>query len=234
MTIVILVSLLLGVITTVGAAWGAAWRFNVAAASSVAVQSNLVVPATSGDRVSLEVADGPGCRMLIWSNHDFLGAPGTDLSDVFTGDHPIDMPTLAESTPAWSRIDLAAYRQTISEAWVFEFAFGWPSRTMYAIMVDAPKAQHASIVGNVAFSQSHVRGPGLPLCPIWLPFLRDAALFMLIWLIVIETTHRASRAVIAHRRQRGGRCSQCGYMLDPETRSERCPECGSIERGNRR
>lgn len=224
--LLVLLACVLGAVTTVSLAWMAAWRFHREASSFSADQNIQHVPATSGDRVSLEIVGDPGCRLLIWSNHDFLGAPGLDLSDVFTTDHPIDMPTLADSTPSWSRLDLSTYRQTITEAWVMEYAFGWPSRTMYAMTVDAPPALHDSIVGDVGWTQPHSRGPGVPLLPIWPRFIRDALMFAVGWLVLIPVSRLAVRSVIEWRRRRRGACSRCGYLRDPSAAVPRCPECG--------
>jgi len=118
---------------------------------------------------------------------------------------------------AWSRIDTVLvgwpFRAFAGEAWYRTLQ----QREAPDVVADARGAWSMGLMkGDFVF---------IPIRPRWPGILGN----ILFWGSVAWTAVALPLAIRRRRRERYGRCSQCGYTLDKHAvkRPERCPECGA-------
>lgn len=205
---------LLGIATSIAIAWSAT-LFNTGAGRYYTVASNGWVG---------RLQRGPA-RITIGAAGDAYG-----LTESLRAEDD-----LAE-IPRWSRFqDPPSSLEVRAE----EVAGGWPlpclryrRQTEGEILVpDLDFASRGALEGDNPLTAIGIGRPGvqlLPISPLWLHLLVDAALLGAAWFILLRI-HYPWRLVQAMGRVRRGLCPTCAYDLR-YIESARCPECGRPRR----
>lgn len=196
----ILVSLLLGVISTAAMAWGL----------------KELVDATSSSPEIVWVSENHfGWTVFILRRP---GALTVNALASFRSSGPVELND--ERVPRWSRVRrLPAYQAGGTVPMVQDSAYGWPMLSMwYSVDGERDWETGRLVSRSVTGSGSSFEIPLRPLVP---GFLFDAIIYGLVWFILLTCPGLIRRY---HRIQRG-LCLNCGYDLCGNVVA-RCPECG--------
>jgi len=234
------VCLLLGVVTTVGVAWGLAWRwFGPHAQKS---ETQYTASDHRGERITVAQ---PGLRQqtviqvprrkFITETPLFVSCFGRDI-EMYPGVEVDPAVRLPHDGEAWgvgrSLSQLPGRAQ--SSCRVDEAASGWPRLCLWwgDLTVRQPDETYSDYVvtkastqritlsnANVAWFATTPRA--LPVCPIWGGFVVNAMVYGAAWSGMVLVPPLVRRAV----RRRRGLCAECGYDLS-WLGAGVCPECG--------
>lgn len=213
----VLISLGLGVVTTVLLAWGAA-----------AIEDTNGLPFGP-------VAFCRGEFCVLWETDTSNLRTQTRWS-VFAAGEPLRSPRAlsdtAQRTPCrWSRAHWPDAKDVGHLH--MEVASGWPMRSMVAEhripqFASSRELDAVSVVAGISIADGPSGLPrALPLRAIPVGFAVDSLLSTTTWWLLLFAFPTVRRI----RRHRRGACLRCGYGPLP-SRDARCPECGSI-RGER-
>ena len=199
--------LFLGVVTTVGVAWGLALSHS----TSIPLQARIGV---------LRPLDEP-----VWIG-DHVRDFGTDYIEFsatsvgFGDEKPGDA---ARYLPRWSSGGTPPTLADVSNGvLVAEIAGGWPMRSNFCTVRIEGVTGVVSLAGGLAWQSSPADRP-LPLRPIFPGFIINTLFYAAIWFGVFFGVGALRRFV----RRKRGRCVKCSYDLRGAPGDDKgCPECG--------
>ncbi len=218
--------LILGVMTTVGIAWGCgALSSLVASEESKLLRTHEDTPcwviykfsSHSGSFVSaIEVQTDSIARYLLIPDSTYT-------------------PDIAAFVPYWSQLTNSIKADdTKIPRYIQEIARGWPMRALscetevgwdWDAIIGPKIIRHGIIIGKFPNSGS-LSDRIFPLKPIWLGFVIDTALYWLLWYVVLSTLLWMYLMRRTRKRRRRGLCIHCAYDLRGSNVSGQCPECG--------
>ncbi|MCI0629391.1 MAG: hypothetical protein L0Y44_01905 [Phycisphaerales bacterium] len=216
----VLVSLVLGALTTIGVAWNCVL---------------LVEPLTGKLSGSFQFNTSDSWSCWIFQRSGAVLVQRTPMrpsstTKLLTGPsgltlwHGEPIPQI----PSWSRVHQPPSGEELQiRGTMIEDARGWPVVTMvsrYAVGSKTPGAQGST--PHMPFwllSRSGTLPRTIPMSPIWPNFATSAVGWGGLWLVLLV----APGAVRRCRRARNGWCVACGYDLR-STPGEVCPECGAV------
>lgn len=211
-----LVSIILGVMTTVGVAWG------------------LAMLQTWGDPIGGQEVMAPQGSDLKTVDVQQVWQSGVVMRNVMAGSEPDEgggnlmLPWTAGIRVGLKReeVDMSwglARRALVKGEQVFggEEARGWPCVALYSMSMRLtdPPSRRGGV--RVRKDPQGLDDRFLPLVPIWRGFAIDSTLYGSAWMVVL-TVPGVLRGAIRKRR---GRCPQCGYDLKRDFDAG-CSECG--------
>lgn len=212
------VCVVLGVLTTVGVAWG------LAAAKFVDAQYFLGGQSVHDGRLDLEICAGVG-RVRRCS---FFVEPNTFVRRIlslvgFGGRSVSSLDKLHHATETWSRqLDHRPSKERTREA------TGWPRLAVWCGYCARGPSFVVTVHGGIALAEATgpqfllPQGRALPCRPIWSGLIIDSAVYACLWGAVWFVCLLPGR-VRRSRRLRRGLCVGCGYEL---AGLMKCPECG--------
>ncbi len=213
-------ALALGLLTTVGVAWGLA-----------AVERPMSVFADPG---AGRLGDGVPCwRVRTWA---FVGYTTQTCSPIYNEGEARAERAYPGTIQSWSMAAAPPTDATIapgadrSYQWFSESAAGWPMRAFKGTTRYDGRANR-SVSPNYAIEahgQWSVTLGGhdytLPVQPIWAGLIGNTLLAGAGWWVLMLIPGRLRR----WRRRRAGRCEQCGYGREGLAAGAVCPECGAV------
>ena len=213
-TLRISLCLILGVVTTVGVAWGLVWR-----GGEIDVGTTVKWFRTDDALGYVNYSNRPGTQMVeCQSMRRSAGHPRDDLE-------PFD-----RVVPSWARRELRSRLPAYRAREAF-FAHGWPMlalRTTLTAIDSHPEGRWEpdgdGIPTGLTWPTYAVSPPfdrALPLRPILPGFIINALFYAAIWFGVFFGVGALRRFV----RRKRGRCVKCSYDLRTQF-DKGCPECG--------
>jgi len=191
------ICLILGVVTTVGVAWGLAWYRTPERWHSPGWRESHGVSHDATPRWNLIVIE----RAHAMHIQRRAGNVATDLTRL--------------ALPNWSRVHEPPPIGVT--AVVSETAFGWPFMALHGEWDWSSKRG----AGFICLDQGYMQAYGLPLRPIAQPFIINTLFYAAMWFGIFFGVAALRRFV----RKKRGRCVKCGYDLRGEF-EKGCPECG--------
>jgi len=235
----------LGIITTVGVAWGVAnWRpipmyprtqggsferwdrgWSVAEAPVTGALDSWWDELTSDGATpeAKKAMAGPAVEKMRATHAQLAKERPFAINDT-----PRAWGTFAQRNPPPPDVDMGA-----------DTAYGWPRlclwhRTMSTFDPVTSSVSGGMLEGGIlVFGKVDVRGHdyrALPLRPIWSGLAVNALVFGLMWWLLLFVPGIVRRRLRAKR----GACLRCGYDLRATPAGSPCPECGGAERSGSR
>ncbi len=211
------VCVVMGVVTTVGVAWGlAATKFRDA-------EYYLGSQEVEQGRLELEVCAGVGrvrrCSAFV---PDYMMTSRISALSGYGGRRVDSLSEMHHSAEQWfHQLDHRPRLEFSQEA------TGWPRLALWCGYDEEPKTLMPLVRGGFALSKERIgllpQGRALPYRPIWLGLLLDSILYACCWGAIWFVCLLPSRARRLWRLRRG-LCGSCGY--DVAGIAGVCPECG--------
>ena len=241
----VIISVLLGLITTIAVAWSIAVAVSSRAASGVspapppmagggAPTGALTNFIDSLPRLGIVERDGRTMMFMLERTSGTLaltvmGSAGHRMADAIPFDQ---LPNRAEigDVPSWSRL----YKAPVDEAghafrMYIETARGWPMLALRETRILDPMAPEPErLIGGIAIHRSGptiVDARALPIVPIWRGLIINGLIFGCAWYVILFDVPGLLRRRKRKTRRIEGRCPACGYDLKGEFEAG-CPECG--------
>jgi hypothetical protein len=230
-TLLILTTLALGFVTTIGVAWTFAYRTRLNSGARVfgAGFSELIVLKTGNTNF-------PGMhyrRLRGVECYDFWPGPGS--AAFLAARNPEMREVSASNLPSWvylrdPSLTTPSAPTGVAPSNVLSYAFGWPWPTMRGLIIEFGSNPPTGRDFLWLTPQS-LRIRGLPLSPVWPGFAINWLLFTVIWFVLWRLlavpVQRAVGAVLfrGRNRRKRGHCPACGYDLLNDF-GKGCPECG--------
>jgi len=195
--------LILGVVTTVGVAWGLAW-FDSDVHESQSYERALERVGPGAEHLGIKTCTTLGSQGAVVIRADFADAETTDAGSVERL-----MPEWIPEATVGESIELHAFQ-----------AHGWPVLSSWCESLLLRPNASVRDLGGVAIRRDD---PAciLPLRPIFPGFIVNTLFYAAIWFGVLFVPGIAKRAI----RRKRGRCVKCGYDLRGDVAAG-CPECG--------
>jgi hypothetical protein len=242
---VTIISVLLGLITTIAVAWSIAIAVPMPATSA----GPPAPPPTGGGartpralanyidslpRIGILDRDGRKTIFMLerspgtWAL-TVLGSAGGRMADAIPFDQ---LPNRAEidDVPSWSRLRTAPDEEPAHEFRVYtETARGWPMPALRETHILDPMAQPPErLIGGIPIQRTAPTGMdprSLPLIPIWRGLILNCLIFGSAWYVILFGVPGLLRWRRRKIRQLAGQCPSCGYDLEGRLDAG-CPECG--------
>ncbi len=217
----VVVCLVLGVMTTVGVAWG------LAAVPSIR-PVKYAGGSLSGSNMYTMVIVGSLGRSRRCAAQGVKGVERTGLDLRLVAKSKV--PYVLEE---WGNLSALRYVDTpLSLPQGEEQATGWPFLCLWCEfdLVRSEVGYETATLGGIALPSSRwtfgvPHGEGLPLRPIWFGFFVNSVVYSLIWAAIAFAVTGGPRSIQRRERRRVGRCPTCGYDLVHKFDAG-CPECG--------
>jgi hypothetical protein len=242
---VTIISVLLGLITTIAVAWSIA-----IAVPMPAISAGPLAPPPTGrgamtprapanyidslPRVGIFEREGSRNVFMVerapgtWAM-TVLGSAGGHMADTIPSD---ELPNRAEAddVPSWSRLRRTADREARLWLGVYtETARGWPMLALRETHILDPMAKPPErLIGGIPIRRMAPTGMdprSLPLIPIWRGLLLNCLIFGTAWYAILFGVPGLLRWRARKIRQIEGQCPSCGYDLEGRFDAG-CPECG--------
>lgn len=207
------VSLVLGVLLTVGSTW-------LIAALVQAGGGVNSLPSGIGDVWSYWIDRGFGTVIIKRVRANF------EMKEPLKQDY---LAVRERAVPRWSAVFRTPREEEAQGVTFMEDARGWPLVAMSSESIITPNTSggtHVAVRGGIALMLDDgpmSRRVVLPLQPMWPRFLASVLIFGAIAFALVFGPGIVRRAV----RRRIGHCERCGYNLKGVLKRTVCPECGT-------
>ena len=227
------VSVLLGMLSTVGVAWAIARPVHLNSGARTFGQGFLeefILRTESGDFAGVHSLETGAMQCYQFTLNSgtgaYLAANAGRIDDIRSSDLPhwVYVPGPDLQLPADVPRGVAPSNH-------LSYAFGWPWLARRGWVVD--NGRPSVLAGRDLWTLGPAGGwvRGLPLSPVWPGFAADSLLFAAVWFVMLRLfaapARRGMAWLLCRKGVRRGRgcCPECGYDLRGDLEAG-CPECG--------